>query len=105
MIGVFVDGLEFDTIIGLLDFERIEAQRIRIDMEFSADEFIDYAKVCEFTQSEFKKRKFYKIEDALEHFSIKFKESYPSLKSFYMKISKTQIIQNAIVGVKIRKNY
>jgi dihydroneopterin aldolase len=51
LISVFVDSLEFDTIIGLLDFERVEAQRVCIDMEFSADEFIDYAKVCEVTQS------------------------------------------------------
>lgn len=105
MISVFVDSLEFDTIIGLLDFERVEAQRVCIDMEFSADEFIDYANVCEVIQSEFKEQKFYKIEDALEYFSIKFKENYPSLNSFYMKISKTQIIKNATVGAKIIKNY
>ena len=66
---------------------------------------IGYAKVCEVTQSEFKEQKFYKIEDALEYFSIKFKENYPSLNSFYMKISKTQIIKNATVGAKIIKNY
>lgn len=105
MISVFVDDLEFDTIIGLLDFERVKSQKIRVSMEFIADEFIDYAVVCKFTQKEFDNQKFYKVEDALEYFSFKFKDIYPTLKEFYMKISKPNIIVNAIVGAKIRKNY
>ena len=105
MISVFVDSLEFDTIIGLLDFERVKTQKIRISMEFKAYEFIDYADVCKITQEEFNKQKFYKVEDALEYFSVKFKELYPTLEQLYMKISKINIIPNAKVGAKIVKNY
>ena len=105
MISVFVDNLEFDTIIGLLDFERVNSQKICVSMEFEACEFVDYAAVCGITQREFNENKFYKIEDALEYFAIKFKAIYPSLTKFYMKISKIEIVPNAIVGAKILKNY
>ena len=105
MISVFVDNLEFDTIIGLLDFERLNSQKICVSMEFEACEFVDYATVCEITQREFNENKFYKVEDALEYFAIKFKAIYPSLTKFYMKISKIEIVPNAIVGAKILKNY
>lgn len=74
-------------------------------MEFEACEFVDYATVCEITQREFNENKFYKVEDALEYFAIKFKATYPSLTKFYMKISKIEIVPNAIVGAKILKNY
>ncbi|MCI5539671.1 MAG: dihydroneopterin aldolase [Campylobacter lanienae] len=105
MISVFVDNFEFDTIIGLLDFERLNSQKICVSMEFEACEFVDYAAVCEITQREFNENKFYKVEDALEYFAIKFKAIYPSLTKFYMKISKIEIVPNAIVGAKILKNY
>ncbi|ARR01195.1 MULTISPECIES: dihydroneopterin aldolase [Campylobacter] len=105
MISVFVDELEFDTIIGLLDFERVSLQKICVSMEFQASEFVDYAVVCKITQEEFNHQKFYKVEDALEYFSTKFKDLYPTLKKFYMKISKINIISNAVVGAKIVKNY
>ena len=105
MISVFVDNLEFDTIIGLLDFERVNSQKICVSMEFEACEFVDYATVCEITQREFNENKFYKVEDALEYFAVKFKAIYPSLTKFYMKISKIEIVPNAIVGAKILKNY
>ena len=105
MISVFVDNLEFDTIIGLLDFERLNSQKICVSMEFEACEFVDYAAVCEIAQREFNENKFYKVEDALEYFAIKFKAIYPSLTKFYMKISKIEIVPNAIVGAKILKNY
>ena len=61
MISVFVDNLEFDTIIGLLDFERLNSQKICVSMEFEACEFVDYAAVCEITQREFNENKFYKV--------------------------------------------
>ncbi|WP_279061059.1 dihydroneopterin aldolase [Campylobacter lanienae] len=105
MISVFVDNLEFDTIIGLLDFERVNSQKICVSMEFEACEFVDYATVCEITQREFNENKFYKVEDALEYFAIKFKATHPNLTKFYMKISKIEIVPNAIVGAKILKNY
>ncbi|AII14126.1 dihydroneopterin aldolase [Campylobacter iguaniorum] len=105
MISVFIENLEFETIIGLLDFERIEKQKITVQAEFRAKEFVDYAKTCEFIQAKFDKKKFGTVESALEYFKTKFKKKFPTLEYFYMKISKVDIIPNAIVGAKIQKFY
>lgn len=76
MITVFVEDFKFKTIIGLLAFERVKRQKIRVDMGFKADEFIDYAFVCEHTRNEFEKMKFKKVEEALQYFKNNFKENF-----------------------------
>ncbi len=105
MITVFVEDFKFKTIIGLLAFERVKRQKIRVDMGFKADEFIDYTFVCEHTRNEFEKMKFKKVEEALQYFKNNFKEIFPSLEYFYIKISKLKIISNATVGAKIEQLY
>ena len=49
--------------------------------------------------------KFKKVEEALQYFKNNFKEIFPSLEYFYMKISKVKIISNATVGAKIEQLY
>ncbi len=105
MISVFVEDLRFETIIGLLDFERSAPQEIKIDASFEASEFIDYAHVCDYFKFEMQKQKFVKVEDAIEFFVNDFKRKYPTLKCLNLKISKTKIISNAIVGAKIQHFY
>lgn len=103
MIKVFIEDFTFSCIIGLLDFERVKPQKIVINAKFSSDEFIDYAKACAYIKDEFEKEKFLKVEDALIYFQKEFKHNFPSLKYFYMKISKPNILQNAIVGAEIEQ--
>ena len=43
---ILIENLEFECIIGILDFERNSPQLVRICAKFEADEFIDYAKIC-----------------------------------------------------------
>lgn len=105
MINILIEKLEFDCIIGLLDFERVKEQKVQIWAKFRADEFIDYAKACEFIEDKFKKEKFIKIEDALEFFQREFKAKFSTLEFFYMKILKPQILDSAVVGAEISKNY
>ncbi|NLK65996.1 MAG: dihydroneopterin aldolase [Campylobacteraceae bacterium] len=105
MITVLVEELEFSAIIGLLDFERVKEQKVRVSAKFRAEEFIDYALVCETIKEDFKKEKFLKVEDALSFFENKFKEKYKSLNCFYMKIIKLEILPDAKVGASIEKSY
>ncbi|QKF64099.1 dihydroneopterin aldolase [Campylobacter corcagiensis] len=105
MINVLIEKLEFECIIGLLDFERTKEQKIQISAKFRADEFIDYAEVCSFIKDKFKQEKFMKIEDALAFFEMEFKARFSTLKFFYMKVLKPQILAPAIVGAEISKNY
>ena len=99
---VFIKNLKFRTIIGLLNYERENEQEICVSAKFKADEFIDYAVICEILQADFNEHKFYKVEDALDFFEAKFKAQFHTLHSFSMKITKPHIIDNALVGVKIK---
>lgn len=103
MITVLIENLEFKTIIGMLEFERTKAQKIKIDAKFQAHEFIDYALVCEILENEFNKNKFVKVEDALNYFCDFFKKKYPTINYFFMKIIKKEILQNADVGAMIEE--
>lgn len=105
MITVLVENLEFDCVIGLLDFERVNEQKIIVSAKFRAKEFIDYAKICEFIKAEFKEKKFLKLEDSLAYFELKFKEKFRTLEFFYMKILKPQILIGGVVGAEIEKFY
>jgi dihydroneopterin aldolase len=99
---VFIKNLKFRTIIGLLDHERKNEQEICVSAKFKADEFIDYVVICEILQADFNEHKFYKVEDALDFFEAKFKAQFRTLHSFSMKIAKPHIIDNALVGAKIK---
>lgn len=105
MITILVENLEFDCIIGLLEFERTRVQKICINAKFRADEFLDYALICEIIETDFKKEKFLKVEDALNFFKSKFKSKFKTLNYFYMKIIKMEIIKNANVGAMIECSY
>lgn len=103
MITVLIENLEFKTIIGMLEFERTKAQKIKLNAKFQAHEFIDYALVCEILENEFNKNKFVKVEDALNYFCDFFKKKYPTINYFFMKIIKKEILQNADVGAMIEE--
>lgn len=103
MTTVLIENLELKTIIGMLEFERTKAQKIKIDAKFQAHEFIDYALVCEILENEFNKNKFVKVEDALNYFCDFFKKKYPTINYFFMKIIKKEILQNADVGAMIEE--
>lgn len=102
---ILIENLEFECIIGILDFERNSPQPVRICAKFEADEFIDYAKTCTELEKIFKEQKFELIEDALNFCEAKFKKEIHTLKYFYMKILKPKILQNAVVGAEIEKFY
>ncbi|MBR2156675.1 MAG: dihydroneopterin aldolase [Campylobacter sp.] len=102
---ILIENLEFECIIGILDFERNSPQPVRICTKFEADEFIDYAKICAELEKIFKEQKFELIEDALNFCKVKFKEKFPTLKYFYMKILKPKILPNAVVGVELETIY
>jgi len=40
-----IKDYEFSTIIGLLDFERVTPQKVRVSAEFESGEFIDYVEM------------------------------------------------------------
>ena len=101
MIKILIEKLEFGAIIGTLDFERKREQRVRVWAKLAAEEFIDYAQVCEYIKAEFREKKFRLVEDALRYFAQEFHSKFRSMDYFYMKILKPKILQDASVGAEI----
>jgi dihydroneopterin aldolase len=104
---VSIKELEFKTIIGILDFERVQKQRIIVDLNFyyklDKREFIDYAKVIKLIKKEFKNKKFYLIEDAVESILNSLFKKYPTIKRTFIRVTKPDIIKDAKVSVSASK--
>ena len=70
---IHIEDLKFQTIIGILDFERDNEQTIlvnlTIDYEYK-DKFINYGEVVELIKSYIQKKQFLLIEDALLSLSV-----------------------------------
>jgi len=98
-----IENLEFDCIIGILDFERIKEQKVNINVSFKykyidENSFIDYSQVVSEIQSIMCEQKFELLEDAIlyikKHLNSKYK-----IKKLKIKISKPDILPNCIVSL------
>jgi dihydroneopterin aldolase len=97
-----IEDLRFQTIIGLLDFERVTPQDVivYITIEYIfQDLFIDYAEVAETTKSHLQESKFLLIEDALGSLSKHLKEKFPLINTLSLKITKPSILPDCKVSV------
>lgn len=97
--------LKFKCIIGMLDIERIEKQKILLKINAKANDFLDYAKVAKLAKKYIKKKKFYTLEKASKKLSKKIKENFPQTKYIKIIIIKPKIMKNAKLGSKYTKKY
>lgn len=105
MITTLIKDYEFNTVIGMLDFERTTPQKVRINAEFQSRGFIDYVEVINFIESTYNECKFETVENSLDICARNLKEKFGSLTFLKMEILKTEIIKNALVGAKIEIKY
>ena len=108
MYKIIIENLEFDAIIGILDFEREKPQKIIVNaiIEYENKEnFVDYAKICEMIEQIIKEKKFLLLEEAHEEISKFLKIKFPQIKSINLTIKKPQILKNALVGVNILRKF
>jgi len=100
---IHIDTLAFETIIGLLDFERDRPQRVIVDLEASYDydngDFINYADIVLHIQNELKEKKYKLLEEALLGLKERLHSHYPPLKTLKIKISKPDILDNCNVAL------
>ena len=100
---IHIDVLEFDVIIGLLDFERDRPQRVIIDLEasynYSNENFIDYADMVFLIQKELKEKRYELLEEALLGVKNRLYTSYPQLKTLKLKIAKPDILSECSVAL------
>ena len=64
-----ISNLSFKCIVGILAFERIEKQKVVINIsfeyDFSKDLFIDYSEISALVKKTMKEQKFLLLEDAI----------------------------------------
>lgn len=104
-ITTLIKDHEFETIIGMLDFERTTPQKVRMNASFCSSGFIDYVSVIEFIEKFYNERKFKSVEESLEATSKVLKENFKDLISLNLEILKIEILKNATVGAKIESVY
>lgn len=104
---ILIENLTFDTIIGILDFERITPQKVQIDCiieySYANGDFINYAEVAHSIQTTMDKEQFELIETALEILSITLKNHFPLIETLALTIRKPDVLPNCTVGV--QKNF
>ena len=103
-----IEELKFQTIIGILDFERIQEQEVifNLSIEYDyKDEFINYAEISELLKKTTKEQKFLLIEDALTTLSSTLKINFPLIKTLFLKITKPSIMPDCMVSVSDIYNY
>ena len=104
MLKVNINELTFSCIIGILPFERVNEQKVILDISFEyffnedGSNFIDYSKVATFAQSSMENEKFKLIEDAILFIRKALKSKY-EIKNLKVKITKPDIMPNCIVSV------
>lgn len=99
---IHIQDLEFETIIGILDFERITKQKVRINctIDYTYDtEFLNYALVAKHIEEQMHEHEFELIEEALLSLKSSLKRQFPLILSLFLKISKPDILANCEVSL------
>jgi len=108
LFSIIIKNFEFDTIIGVLDFERVTPQKVIINSEISytyEGKYLDYAQVSSIIKDILQTKKFEIIEDSLEYICSYLKNEFPNITHINLEILKPNILNDLIVGAKIAKNY
>jgi dihydroneopterin aldolase len=99
---IHIESLTFDTIIGLLDFEREKPQKVVINLSASYTyeaEYLDYADMVTLIQNELKTHRYELLEDALLGLKNTLIDTYPQIKTLWLKIAKPDILPECSVAL------
>jgi len=98
-----IEDLRFDTIIGILDFERVKKQQVIVNLkakyQYKKGDFINYVDLSNMIKESMNSQKFELLEDAIEYISSKIKNKYPQIESLYLKITKPDILDDCRVSL------
>ncbi|MGN8394826.1 FolB domain-containing protein [Helicobacter pylori] len=108
--GVHIHNLVFETILGILEFERLKPQKISVDLdlfytELSNKAYLDYMEIQEIIQNTMREKQYLLIEDALKDLSQILKTRYKEISELFLKISKLEISPNSQVGASVKIYY
>ncbi len=108
--GVHIHNLVFETILGILEFERLKPQKISVNLdlfytELPSKAYLDYMEIQELIQNTMQEKQYLLIEDALKDLSHVLKTHYKEISELYLKISKLEISPNSQVGASVKICY
>ncbi|GAA8504662.1 dihydroneopterin aldolase [Helicobacter pylori] len=108
--GVHIHHLVFETILGILEFERLKPQKISVNVDLFYTElpnkaYLDYMEIQELIQKMMREKQYLLIEDALKDLSHVLKTRYSEISELYLKISKLEISPNSQVGASVKIYY
>ncbi|MGL2458679.1 dihydroneopterin aldolase [Helicobacter pylori] len=108
--GVHIHNLVFETILGILEFERLKPQKISVNVDLFYTElpnkaYLDYMEIQELIQKMMREKQYLLIEDALKDLSHVLKTRYSKISELYLKISKLEISPNSQVGASVKIYY
>ncbi|WQS47157.1 FolB domain-containing protein [Helicobacter pylori] len=108
--AVHIHNLVFETILGILEFERLKPQKISVNLDLFYTElpnkaYLDYMEIQEIIQNTMREKQYFLIEDALKDLSQILKMRYSEISELYLKISKLEISPNSQVGASVKIYY
>lgn len=108
--AVHIHNLVFETILGILEFERLKPQKISVDLDLFYTQlpdkaYLDYMEIQELIQKMMQEKQYLLIEDALKDLSHALKTRYSAISELYLKISKLEISPNSQVGASVKICY
>ncbi len=108
--GVHIHNLVFETILGILEFERLKPQKISVDLDLFYTQlpnkaYLDYMEIQEIIQNTMREKQYLLIEDALKDLSHALKTRYKEISELFLKISKLEISPNSQVGASVKICY
>ncbi len=100
-----IENFSFNTIIGVLEFERVQKQRVIVNLEaeynYKDKNYIDYVKICNIIKETLVEGEFELLEEALLATKQKLLNNFTQIKSFKLKITKPDILDYANVSLSI----
>ncbi len=108
--AVHIHNLVFETILGILEFERLKPQKISVNLDLFYTElpnkaYLDYMEIQEIIQNTMREKQYLLIEDALKDLSQILKTRYKEISELFLKISKLEISPNSQVGASVKIRY
>lgn len=108
--AVHIHNLVFETILGILEFERLKPQKISVNLDLFYTElpnkaYLDYMEIQEIIQNTMREKQYLLIEDALKDLSRILKTRYKEISELFLKISKLEISPNSQVGASVKIYY
>ncbi|AFI03565.1 FolB domain-containing protein [Helicobacter cetorum] len=108
--SVHVHNFIFETILGILEFERLKPQKISLDLNLSYTTlqnkaYLDYIEIQNIIQNTMQEKQYLLIEDALKDLSNILKNRYEEISKLFLKITKLEISSCSQVGASINICY